>query len=191
MTMYEQPSPNYQPVSLRGGLFSDRRVWFIGGGAVIAIILAIVLLNSGAGGDIKTLTERLSVRYDNLAKLTQTAGANIQDAGLLKVNAEAEAMTTSDDASVAGLVKTRYGSVDGSITQAEADTSSATTLSNAVQLNTYDTTYKSLLADKLNNALLLVDEIIKTTGNPDTLSVMKQAQTNLRALEDRLSAVTL
>jgi len=189
--MYEQPSPLYQPPVQRRGLLADRRFLFIGGGAVIAIILAIVLLNSGGGSDTKTLTEHLSARYDNLVKLTGVAQQNIGNAALGKLNAEAYLLTTSDDSAIAALVTTRYGSMDGDITKAEADTSSQTTLNNALQLNTYDTTYKSLLGDKLTNLTLLVSEIISKTNNANTISVMKHSQTNLKALEDRLTAVNL
>lgn len=182
--MYQQPSPLQ-------GLLANRKLLVIGGGGIIAIILGLILLNSGGGGDIKTAIERLSVRYDNLVKLTTSAQPNINSSGLTKINAETNVMAASDDVAIANLVKTRYGSVDGSVTQSEADTSSATTLSNARQLNTYDAVYKSLLSDKLNNALLLVNEVISKSNNPDTLSVMKRAQTNLKALVDRLSNVSL
>lgn len=182
--MYQQPSRLQQ-------LLSSRRNLLVIGLIAAALIVGIIMLTSNNGGGVQEKLERLAVRYDNLVKITKTAASKINNQALSKLNAEATALLTSDNTAIATLVKERYGSIPGDITKSETDTISTDKLKNALQLNTYDTTYKLMLQDKLNNLFALSGEILKKTNNSTTTKTLTTARTNLQSIYTRLGDVKL
>lgn len=182
---------NTQPSSPRA-LLANKKLLLIAGALLVVIVIGIGLLSSGGGDNIQTSLERLSLRYDNLVRLTGTGNSgNISNAALAKADVEANILFVSDDTAFSNLVKSRYQTIPDNIKQSEIDTTSTNLLQNAQQLNTYDSTFLSLLQTRLTNVLALVDDTQTRSTNAETLKILKTAQTNIKAIQIRLNAVSL
>ncbi|HEX4662101.1 MAG TPA: hypothetical protein VH144_00640 [Candidatus Saccharimonadales bacterium] len=185
--MYQQPPTGIQAI------LANKRLVFIGGGVIVALILIAGIVLSTGGDPLQPNLQHLVARYDALSKLTLNAPKLIQNDELNKFNSEANLLFNSDDASFSKLLTDKYGSAElpQDVIDAEATASSDAKLTEASLLGTYDDTYKLLMDQKLVSLQALLDETRANANSSSTLSVIKTARDNSTALRDRLKQVKL
>ncbi len=167
------------PTRMRTNNASLKKVLVIAGGfllliAVIGIVATLLTPNDTA------LSQRLLYRLDALSALATTANSSIQDDNLSKINADVSIVLTGDIASINKLIPTAKTTPElTAIKTEEADATTTANLKTALVNGEYDSTYKTVLEQKLEAAKALAAELAGKT----TSAQLKQA---LATLQDHL-----
>lgn len=198
------PDPSLQPSPVPGGTtpsfmlpaqapkrgLGGKQLMLIGVGAVVLIGIAMMVVGANSGDKIKPNLQHIAAKYSALLDIVKQQRQYITSPDLINENAEVQTLATSDGVTIKKMVTTRYGEIPGDIAAAETDSSVATSLASARQLNNFDSTYRDLLEKKLDDIYQLIAAVQKDSHNSETLSAMSAASTNLKALYERLKALS-
>lgn len=126
---------------------------------VIGVIAAILMMFASSD-QTGTLQQRLSARQLTTIKIVSDGQKNITDPELAKLNSELSIVLQGDNTSVqAALKQAGLKKVEKTITADEADAVTFEELKTAKLNGQYDTTYKRVLAQKLESLRALLKEI--------------------------------
>jgi len=174
----------------KGNSLLGKKVLFIAGGSVLGLILIAVFftvlgaITSGPRNDVA----RLAAREQQLQKFVDSNLNSIKSGDLRKVSGEAQLYLGTD---VSALQKVYGDKLPGQFVEAEADTTSAQKLKDATQAGKFDETFADLLAAKVTSALEQAQKVKEQTSGKETRAVATQAVTNLTAISEQLSKLTL
>lgn len=164
------------PKKVQTSSTSLRKALVIAGGFLLLIAIAGVAMTLLTPNNT-TLSQRFLYRLDALDALTVTARANIQDDNLSKVNADLSLVLTGDITSISKLIATAKTTPElTAIKTEEADATTTDNLKKALVNGQYDSTYKTVLKQKVGAASALATEIAGKT----TSTQLKQALTTLQ-----------
>jgi hypothetical protein len=159
-------------------------------GIIVAVVLggglfALSLLNSNSKNDLVLL----AVRENSLLTLTSatTTVGNIRDPDLATANSNATILLTSDIASLQKISGTK--SLPGNLVSQEADTN-GDTLKNADLLNKYDTTYRQIVAQKVQALISEAQELNSKLNKPSQTAV-NQVIVNLQSIDKQFTQLQL
>ena len=166
------------PTKVRTSNANLRKTLIIGGAlllliAIVGVVMTLLTPNN-------TLSQRFLYRLDALSALTLTAQSSIQDDNLSKINADLSIVLTGDVTSINKLIPTAKTTPElTAIKTEETDKTTTDNLKTALVNGQYDSTYKTVLKQKVDAANALAAELAGKT----TSTELKQA---LATLEDHL-----
>lgn len=156
--------------------------------AIIAVIVggALMFLNQDAS---KPLQPQLLARLGTLQKIVADGTKNISDPDLRKINSDISIQVLSDTAAVtAKLTAAGVAKPDEASVAAEADTATFASLKDAELNNRYDSTYRKIIAQKLESTNALVRELYDKTSNKDIKPALNDTYTHFKLLQNQLAA---
>ena len=157
---------------------------------LIAVVggAALMFFNQDAS---KPLQPKLIARLDTLQAMVVDGTKNVKDGDLRKINSDISIQVMSDataiDTKLESLGQDKPGDADKT---AEADTATFTTLKNAALNNNYDSTYRRTIAQKLESTNALIRELYDKTSDKGLKSVLNDAYTHFKLLQNQLAATT-
>lgn len=169
------PLPQKRPAS--GPSF--KLIFIIIGGALV-LLTALVLIGNALGSSTQNNAQRLIYRLDSLKTLTTTASKDISDEALSSANSSFSLVLSGDISAIKEVIKEKKA--DKALSDIKKDESNDETLTrlNSAKTNgTYDSTYRTVLREKLQAAYNLAEEVSKRTT--------KQQKEALSALQEHLS----
>jgi hypothetical protein len=161
-------------------------------GGVVVIILAIYMTIASQDQSVP-LQARLSARLTTLGTMVAVGEKNAKNPDLRQMNSTIATQVLSDTTSIAAeLKKAGLSRPDKTVTTAEADTASFTTLTDAALNNNFDSTYKKMIAQKLDSTNALIKELYdKTTTHKSLKPVLNEAYGHFKLLQSQLAATSL
>ena len=180
------PTKNYS----RGRGLSRKMLLFIIGGVVV-IILAIYMTIASQDQSVP-LQARLSARLTTLGTMVAVGEKNAKNPDLRQMNSTISTQVLSDTTSIATeLKKAGMSKPDKTVTTAEADTASFTALTNAALNNNFDSTYKKMIAQKLDSTNALIKELYDKTTHKSLKPVLNETYGHFKLLQNQLAATNL
>ena len=152
----------------------------------LVTIVGVIFSNNSSGN--RTLSQQLVYRLEALDTLTANAQATIKDENLAKTNAEVSLIVSGDVATIKQLVGTvKVDKKLAALKTAEADAQTTTTLKDAQLNGTYDTTYRTVLGQKLQNAYALAKEVQDASSSKKLDAALQSLQNNLSTYYQQLN----
>lgn len=164
------------PTKARSGKLNLRPALFIGGGVLILFVIIGLVVNM-LSPNTTTLSQRLLYRVDALSTLISSARTDIGDDSLAKINADLSIVLTGDYAALAKVIPTAKSTNElKKIKTEEADADTTAKLKTAKINGQYDSTYKTVLIQKIEAANALANELQSKSSK----SSVKSALTTLK-----------
>jgi hypothetical protein len=177
------------PTKMRTSNASLRKTLVITGGFLLLVIVigvAVSLLTPNNA----TLSQRFLYRLDALDTLTSTAQASIQDDNLSKVNADLSLVLTGDITSINKLIATAKTTPElTAIKTEEADKTTTDNLKTAQINGQYDSTYKTVLKQKVAAANALAVELAGKTTDTQLKQALATLQSHLQTYYTQLTGL--
>lgn len=140
----------------------------LGGGLVLAIILAFVLLLNSGGENVKPELQRLSLQLTNLVTLTEESKEIIKDQEVGKVNSDALLVASTASAQLATLTTDMsLGKPSNELVAQETDADTKQELDDAAVAGTFSRVYPPILSDKMLNSAKLMKQIYGKTKDQE------------------------
>lgn len=176
------------PYSQPRSLFRLSRRAFILIFALIAALIIGGILLANSGDKSAPLQQRLAARLATLQKLVTEGNNNINGADLKELNARLSIQVMSDNASITrAMKKLGFKDIAADIKANEADTASFTKLKDAALNNQFDSTYQTLITQKLDSTNALIKELYNTTRSTALKTALNSAYANLKLLEKQFA----
>ncbi|MEO5950750.1 MAG: hypothetical protein ABIQ04_04860 [Candidatus Saccharimonadales bacterium] len=163
----------------------------IGGGLLFAIILVVVLVSLGNGGNASpSKLQTLEARINTLSTISTSAKQNIKSNSLRTTNANLIIFLTNADRDgtapllAAGVAKDK---IDKAITAAESGDTLKKTLEDARLNATYDRTYAREMDYQLETLSALMKGIYESTSSKSMKDFLDTTDTNLATIRKQLS----
>ena len=131
-------------------LLGNRRLLFIIGGVIIAMIILSVVLTSGKT-DIQKEVARLASQTAAVSDFAEGAQETLNDSSLLSNNATTIATLTGISVSLNELADNQKPNEDATKLQTTHIAELATSLDNAKVINNYNTEYKRIITSELTS----------------------------------------
>jgi hypothetical protein len=159
-------------------------------GAIIAVIIGIVLLTS-SGDKTGPLQSRLLARLDTMQKIVAEGTTNAKDPELQELNSAISIQVMSETATLqAEFKKNGGGKTDKNITKEEADTTTFESLKSAALNSRFDSTYRQVVAGKLDSTNALIKELYDKSKNEKVREALNNAYGHFKQLQTQLAAET-
>ncbi len=159
------PGPNFRLIFTVVGVFI----------LIVAVVGIIAQMNSGGSSNH---SQRLLYRLDALVALTSSASSSLQDDDLSKINAEVALVLTSDAVDVKKVIPAaKADKTLNDIKAEEADKATAETLKTAKLNGIYDTSYRTILKQKIETTYALAGEVSdksSKTSVKNTLATLRE-----------------
>ena len=168
----------------RGRFRMSPRGLIIGGLLLAGIITAAILLSS-TGDKSGSLQLRLAARLATLEKMTAEGDQYIKDGSLREFNGRLRIQLASEQKSLSAAYTAKKS--DPRITANEADKASFDTLKDAQLNSRFDTSYRKLIAQKLDSTTLLMKELHSNTLSRSLKDALSTAYDNFKQLEAQLT----
>jgi len=179
------------PYRRPGGRFnlSRRALLMIGGG--LAILIVGFLLLAASGDKSGALQQRLSARLATFSGIVAEGTNQIQSPDLREFNSRLSIQLLSDTASInTALATAGMKSISKDITADEADKASFDNLKTAALNSRFDDAYRTLVAQKLDSTMALMQELYNETRSKSLKASIDASYANLKQLENQLAAST-
>lgn len=177
------PTPTAQP---RGGLMTKRTLFLIIG-AIVALAVGMIMIFA-SGDNSATLRQRVSARQATTIKLIADGQKNITRDDIAKINSELSIVLASDNSKLQTALKTAgLKKTDKTITAAEADAATFEKLKTAKLNAQYDSTYLSVLTQKLESLRGLLVELNENTRSRSLKAATADEYRNLGIYLNALS----
>lgn len=164
------------PTKTKNGTLNMRRPLLIGGG-LLAVFIIIGIIANILTPNTTNISQRLLYRVDALNTLMGAARSNIQDDALAKINADLLIVTTGDYTALSTAIPTAKTTKElTAIKTEETDATTTEKLKTAKINGQYDTTYKTVLKQKIESAYALATEL----QNKSSKTAVKSALTTLK-----------
>lgn len=156
-------------------------------GAALVLLTIIVIVGNNLGSSTQNNAQRLIFRLDSLKSLTTTASRDVVDESLSSINSSLSLVLSGDIAAVKNVIKEKkIDKVLADIKKEEANDETLTRLNSAKTNGTYDSTYREVLRERLQNAYNLSVEINKHASKQQKES-LNQLQKNLSTYYEQLA----
>lgn len=173
----------------------SRKTLIIGGGGLVAIIIAVALLLGSGGNGLSTQLQHLSLRISTLQSLLEnnTDTANIHSENLDQLVTDLDLTLTSNKNQLAPIMTAdgMPSNFDKNIITSETDTSTATKLNDANLNNEFDQAYAQVLGEKITSLRALVAETYAMAKDVKLRQVLTSLDNNLDDSQKRLNALNL
>lgn len=161
----------------------------IGGGVIALLIVVIIVLGmmNGGSGDNQ---QRLLFRLSNLDSTMDEARRNIRSDSLGKINTETSLVISGDIVAIESLIPVKKNDKSlNAIQDEEADTVTVERLKTAALNNQHDSTYKTVLADKLQSTYELAGEVAKKSSDSKLKAALQTLQDHLTIYYEQLKTL--
>ncbi len=168
----------------------SKKMLFLGGGLVVAIILAFVLLLNNGGENVKSELQRLSLQLTTLVTLTEESKEIITDQEVSKVNSDA--LLISSTASAQLLEATTgmdLGKPSKELEVQETDTDAQKKLDDAAVAGTFNQVYPTILSEKMADSALLMQQIYNKTKDRELKEYLSKTYRSFKDISKQLSEV--
>ncbi len=177
------------PTRTRGGGLNLRKPLLIGGGIIVLITIAAFVANA-LTPNTTTLSQRLLYRTDALLALTNSAQKDISSDALAKVNADLMIVLTSDNAALQKAIPAAKTTKElTKIKTEETDADTTARLATAKINGEYDSTYKTILLQKLETENALVSELWTKSSKASVKSTLLTLNDHLKLYYAQLKAL--
>jgi hypothetical protein len=152
----------------------------IGGGILVFFILVGLLANMFST-DTTTISQRLLYRVNSLSALATSANSTIQSDSLSKINAEFSSVLTSDITALGKVIPTAKTTKElTTIKTEEADAATTAKLATAKINGQYDSTYKTVLMQKIEATNALVTELWSKSSSSSVKTALTTLNSHLK-----------
>jgi hypothetical protein len=160
----------------------------VGGVAIVVILVIITILGSMSGGI--NPSERLAARLISTMAVTEDAAKKIKGADLRALNSDLKSRLTDAIRDIEAPLleeKLNIKKLDKKVVTAESNVKILATLEDARLNGTYDNTYASEMAYKLETILNLMSQIDNSTKNKDLKSFLDIKSKNLKPIQKQFA----
>lgn len=158
---------------------------------IVAITAAVFMLFASSSDNNGQLMQRLSARQATTLKIIADGQKNLTNDDLSKINSELSIILLSSDAALQTELKSAgIKKLDKTITAAEADSETFTKLTSAKLNAQYDSTYKTVLTQKLESLQALLRELHDKTKSKSLKTVLSTEYKHLSTYSDELGKLT-
>lgn len=160
--------------------------------ALIALVVGGLMLIVASSDNSGQLMQRLSARHATTLKLVADGQKNLTDDNLQKINSELNIILLSDSARVqtelasAGIAK----KLDKEIVAAEADSTTFDKLASAKLNAQYDSTYRTILIQKLESLTVLLRELHDKTKSKSLKTALSSEYQHLTGYLNELEKLS-
>lgn len=183
--------PNYDtyiaPGSYNQKQGPDKKLIFIIGGLVLAVVIAVVLMIFSGGDTTASLGQRLQARLNATYALTEDGADNLTDDHLRTINAEARLILESDLASLNAALGLADSQPSEQLLAEESEQALLDELTDAKLQNNYNQEFKKAFSQKLESSAALASEIYNKSNDETVRSTMSDIFDHLSTLQDRLA----
>lgn len=183
------PYGNPIPVATPQNTGPSRKMLLLGGSLVFAVIIAFLMLLNSGGDDIKAETMQLSVKFDNLATLTEESQERIRDEKLANLNTDASLVISTASAqfkTTAPDMGIQLGKPSKALIAQETNADTQQKLEDADIAGTYSRVYPPILSEAMSDTINLMDQIYKKTKNQKLKEFLKKHYTAFQPIIERL-----
>lgn len=166
-----------------------RWVLYVGAFIALAVVAAIIAMMISPKSD--NVKQRLLYRVDALNSLTRDARSKIQSGDLAKINSELSIMLTNDNESIKKVIPaTKLDDTLKSIRTQEQDKATEEKLKTALVNGSYDSAYKTVLIQKVEATIALLQEIYTKNATKKQKPVLDNTYKNLNNYLVQLKALS-
>jgi len=173
--------------TVQGRRGPNLRLVLIIAGAFLLLITVLGLIFSAGNGSSTEQNQRLLYRLDALLTLTKNAQDQLKDDSLKKLNAELSLVLTGDQTAVTKVIPTAKNSSSlTAIKTEETDADTTAKLKTAASNGTYNSTYKSVMQDKLSSLYSLSATVGKSSASSKTKAALATMNEHLTVYFNQL-----
>jgi hypothetical protein len=173
----------------------SKKMIFIGGGLVAAILLGATLLLGTGGNSMPKQLQHLSLRIRSLEALTESKSVkkNIQNEELSQITTELRLSLTSSMNELTPLMVAAGmpAQFDNDVVASEADISTTAKLDEAALNNKFDRIYAETLSQKIIALRALNGETFRLTKNINLRKALITLDSTLGSTKKRVDALSL
>ncbi|MCA9338949.1 hypothetical protein KC939_01235 [Candidatus Saccharibacteria bacterium] len=164
----------------------------LGGGLVLAIIIAFVLLLNSGGENIKSEVQRLSLQLTNLVTLTEESKEIIKDQEVGKVNSDALLVASTASAQLTTLTTgMKLGKPSSELVTQETDADAKQELDDAAVAGTFSRVYPPILSKKMLNSAKLMKQIYGKTKDQELKDYLSKSYRSFTDISKQLDELDI
>lgn len=165
----------------------SKKMLFLGGGLVIAVILAFIMLLNSGGENVKPELQRLSLQLTNLVTLTEESKEIIKDQEVGKVNSDALLVASTASAQLTTLTASmNLGKPSSELVTQETDADAKQELDDAAVAGTFSRVYPPVLSDKMLESAKLMQQIYGKTKDQELKDYLRKTYRSFTDISKQL-----
>lgn len=184
---YVQPAP-------QSSAGFSKKMLFIIGGSILAIILACLLLLGSNTNNTSTQAQALILRMENLQTILSdtetTRHLKNQELSNLVTSFSLSQTTDINDLKIA-LAAQLPEKIDEKILANESDSTTATTIEEAYLKNKLDSVYADVLVEKIASLQALIAELYGKTKDQKLKQTLERVSDNLRTTNEKIDKISI